>query len=223
MSIIYSQHGAIVKAMGGVHQDFINKTILGDTYKCVEISSKVFFPIENLHYKDANIEYVTNASNIDLSQSQCFYYNCDESTYKELGYLYTYPAIQYINTLITNTNIKKITSAYVDLIYAYIRELLVAAQPVIPSSCIDNKSATYLSEEVGVGWSNAIGRIELGFRPNGYCQYGVFGGITSYFGAGSDNDRFLDIQTGIQALRFVSSAGWPGQYGYGSRFIIDEN
>lgn len=214
---------ASISGGGAIHQDFVDKTILGDTYKCVEISNGIFFPIENLHYKDANIDYITSSSSIDVSQSQCFYYNCDESTYKDLGYLYTYSAIQHIDTLITNTSIKKVTSGYVNMIYAYIRNLIEAAQSVIPGNYVDNPNATYLSEEVGVGWNNALGKVALGFRPNGYYLNGEFGGIGRYLGIGSDDNNFIDIQNAASAFRFVSIASWPNRHGYGSRFIIDEN
>lgn len=223
MAVAYSQHGVVVReGSKEIRQKFVDKIILGSTYKCVEISDKVFFPMENLRYKDSNIDYITSSSNIDLSASQCFFYSCDEQQYGYNGYIYTEPAINYVMTLISGT-VRAIQSSDVTLIYNYIKKLLEEAQSAIPNAMLDNYDFTNLSKDVNVGWTKAYGKINLGFRPTGYFNYSKnFNGITSYFGIGSTNYRFIDIQSDTSQIRFVDSASWSN-HAYCSRFIIDEN
>lgn len=202
---------------GGIVQNFVNKSIFGDTYKCVEIDNGVFFPVENLKFKDENIDLITDASQIVYASNQCFYYNCDNQ-YSYNGFLYTTSAATYIiNNILPNySSVRMLQATDLTKIMEYISDCLLQLE----ISNLGDLVKTF-SIKHNIPWTNALQLVDLGIKPTGYHS-GSFGGIDRYCGFGSSNESFIDIQNDNAAIRFVTSASW-GSNCYCMRFIVDEN
>lgn len=202
---------------GGIVQNFVNKSIFGNTYRCVEIDDGVFFPIENLIFKDENIDLITDASQIVYKSPQCFYYNCNNQ-YSDNGFLYTTGAAAYIiNNILPNySSVRMLQASDFTKIMEYISDCLSQRE-------LNNLGtlAKTFSIKRNIPWTNALNLVDLGIKPTGYHS-GSFGGIDRYCGFGSSNERFIDIQNDDSEIRYLTSASW-GSNCYCMRFIVDEN
>ena len=222
---IYNGNGVYKNGAGGggagtfpINQKFVKKRILDKFYDCVEISDKVFFPIRNLTFKDENIFFVENVSDINLNNSQAAFWGCD-SQYDET-YLYSYPAVQYINSIIPS-NIRGITQLDVSLIYDYIKKSIKDYTGI--NGNFGDLAATICAKTYGE-FKNALSMLDLGFKTTGAYEAGQFSVIDRYCGFGSsDAGHFAHVQWDNTEWAFYStSVGWSSRM-YAIRFIVDEN
>lgn len=205
-----------------IHQDFVYKNILGKTYKCVEISDKVFFPIQNLDYIDENIIH-TNDFTQDSNVAACAYYGYTQTS--DRGFYYNNAAISYIDSIKTS-QMKNFDSTYFNLLINYIGGLVATwlGENTHPSNDLLTTFAKNIEFDTYEDW---LGLIDIGLGVYGYCKNGYWGRMPSgysnpvYCGFASKSyGGMIDIYQG-KTLRFYNDS--LGSACYPMRFIVDEN
>lgn len=220
--------GLIASISGGggipnkIHQDFVYKNILGKMYKCVEISDKVFFPVQNLDYIDESITHTDNFSQVS-SVPACAYY--DYAQTGDNGFFYNNSAISYIDSIKTS-QMKNFDQTYFNLLINYLAGLVAnwLGTNTHPSNELLTTFAKNIDFDTYEDW---LGLIDIGLGT-----YGSYAGVWTkypyeysnpvYCGFASKSyGGLIDVYQG-KTLRFHN-----GDIGnstcYPMRFFIDEN
>ena len=207
-----------------IQQDFVYKSILGKSYKCVEIDDNIFFPVENLNFYDENIELNGNLSTNYTTTTKCAYYNYTDDGN---GLIYNIAAFNYINSIIP-ANIKKLSNAYFQKILSYL-ENKIRTWKNDNSLVINDLLDTIFCREFNDGLSLAL--LDLGIknfgsynRLNGFIKYPYGRPQDIYFGVSSGEELVLFENYGkTDTLRIAQISGFNDGFCYYARWIIDEN
>ena len=206
---------------GEIQQEFRYFEILGKEYKYVKIDDDLWWPCENLDYKDENI---SEGLNDYLNVLCCAYYDNDEENYKYNGLFYSLAAITYITTLVP-AYCRRIASGDVSKILSYIQNKL-ALDWIVPDLLKTYCAKT--NKKNNNLWTNSLALLEMGFEPTGYV-YGSkhdFGGILSdaYFGVTGDtvNTTLANVINFRNATTIGFAGGGQSNNAYVLRFMIEE-
>ena len=210
-----------------IPQEFVYKNILGKSYKCVEIESGIFWPIESLEYIDENIEFITNSGDYDYSRPQAMGRN-----YALSGVLYyNQPARNLINVAISSQiTLKQISQIYFDKLMKYVLDKIKAwkGENVYLENQDITTSVKFSEFDIYESW---LGLIDIGINITGY--YNELGAFTLYpygynkpvyFGETSSPTNYgqmINLQYGKE-LKFYSG-DLDYRFSYQMRFFIDEN
>lgn len=215
--------GLIGQISGGypyIPQTLVNKLIFGQQYKCVEIASGVFFPIQNLNYVDENIK-ITNNFNNDVNVPACAYYDYAQTSSD--GYYYNDLAKSYIYSMKDN-NMRDFDNNYFNLLMDYLKNLINSwlGKNINLSNTLETTFVKGAEFDTYEDW---LGIIDIGIKPYGYfgnswTKYPYGYNKPVYFGVTSKKNVILDIYEGKYLRLFTGS---DGGYAYPMRFIIDEN
>ena len=219
--MILTQHG-INSLNPHIYQVFVNKTILGKVYKCIEIAPKVFWMCENLDYIDSNIVDSSDLSS-DIGLSASAYYNYDSS--QSQGRFYTPSARTYLGTIKTST-MKNIDSTYYGMLNTYLKNLITNwlgynVHPNDTTLSLFVKGSDYDTYRQWLGLID-IGCVICGYYNNGWSKlpYGISDPIYCGFATGTYYGM-IDVYNG-NSIRYFSND--PGSSTcYAVRFFIDEN
>lgn len=210
-----------------IPQEFVYKNILGKNYKCVEIESGIFWPIESLEYIDENIEFITNSSDYDYSRPQAIGKN-----YALSGVLYyNQPARNLINSAISlQTSLKPISQLYFDKLMKYVLDKIKEWKN--ENVYLENQEiTTFVKFSEFDNYESWLGLIDIGINITGSFIYdGTFDlypyGYTKpvYFGlttSGTDYGEMINLQYGKELKFYTGDLGLGSSYQM--RFFIDEN
>ena len=210
-----------------IPQEFVYKNILGKNYKCVEIESGIFWPIESLEYIDENIELITSSLDYNYSIPQAMGKN-----YSASGVLYyNKPARNVINSAISiQTTLKPISKIYFDKLMKYVLDKIKEWKG--ENVYLENNDITTMVKFSEFGnYESWLALIDIGINISGsYLNSGAFElypyGYTKpvYFGVTSSPTEYgqmINLQYGKELNFFSGNMGTGNSYQM--RFFIDEN
>jgi hypothetical protein len=196
---------------------------MGKSYKCVEIDTGIFWPVESLEYIDEDITLITDSSQYNFNSAQ--------ASRKEYGnsgaFYYTQAARVIINSKKTSS-MKNITNVLLDKLMSYILNKVRAWKGESIELDSENLSTLVKNSQFAT-YENWINLLDIGVDINGFNQNGTFGYIPFgyskpvFFGLTTSNTNFGEMIRLYNGKKLEYFSSDLGQTCYQMRYFIDEN